>query len=343
MNDGFYVRTNVIKDGIETSEEPFMASYPHLIDVGVMGHCIHGKSGLCVKAGIQCYQNGLNVQEENMSVKNYERICQESTGLIDQIALGGRGDPDCHEHFEDLLKISRKYNIVPNYTTSGLLMNEEKAQLSKEYCGAVAVSWYRSEYTLNAIKCLIKHQVKTNIHYVVDRNSIEEAIERLKNNSFPEGINAVIFLLFKPIGQGDISNVVKNDDLRLKEFFDCVNLYHPYKVGFDSCFVPGILNYMTTVDLDSIDTCEGGRYSMYITPNMKAMPCSFDQKEKYVFDISDKDINDAWNSKEFDDFRDKMRNSCQSCLKRTSCYGGCPLVKEIVICKEKGEPNENKM
>jgi radical SAM protein with 4Fe4S-binding SPASM domain len=100
---------------------------------------------------------------------------------------------------------------------------------------------------------------------------------------------------------------------------------------------------MTTVDLDSIDTCEGGRFSMYITPNMKAMPCSFDQKEKYVFDISDKDINDAWNSKEFDDFRDKMRNSCQSCLKRTSCYGGCPLVKEIVICKEKGEPNENKM
>ena len=31
-----------------------MGSYPHLIDVGIMGHCIHGKTGLCVKAGIVC-------------------------------------------------------------------------------------------------------------------------------------------------------------------------------------------------------------------------------------------------------------------------------------------------
>lgn len=33
---GFYLRTNVIKNGKETEEEPFMASFPHLIDVGVM-------------------------------------------------------------------------------------------------------------------------------------------------------------------------------------------------------------------------------------------------------------------------------------------------------------------
>ena len=30
-----------------------MASFPHLIDVGIMGHCLHGKLGLCAKAGIQ--------------------------------------------------------------------------------------------------------------------------------------------------------------------------------------------------------------------------------------------------------------------------------------------------
>ena len=45
-------------------------------------------------------------------------------------------------------------------------MNEEKHNYQKN-CGAVAVSWHRSEYTLNAIKCLIKHQVKTNIHYML--------------------------------------------------------------------------------------------------------------------------------------------------------------------------------
>ena len=49
---GFYVRTGVLDDnGKDTGADSFMASYPHLIDVGIMGHCIHGKTGLCAKAG----------------------------------------------------------------------------------------------------------------------------------------------------------------------------------------------------------------------------------------------------------------------------------------------------
>ncbi len=39
---GAYVRTGVLDDkGKDTGVDPFMASFPHLIDVGVMGHCIH--------------------------------------------------------------------------------------------------------------------------------------------------------------------------------------------------------------------------------------------------------------------------------------------------------------
>ena len=54
---GAYVRTGILdENGHDTGVDPFMASYPHLIDVGIMGHCIHGKTGLCAKAGIGCYQ-----------------------------------------------------------------------------------------------------------------------------------------------------------------------------------------------------------------------------------------------------------------------------------------------
>ena len=50
---GAYVRTGVLdENGKDTGKDPFMASYPHLIDVGIMGYCIHGKTGLCAKAGI---------------------------------------------------------------------------------------------------------------------------------------------------------------------------------------------------------------------------------------------------------------------------------------------------
>ena len=65
---GTYVRSGIIKGGKDTNVDPFMASFPHLIDVGVMGHCIHGRTGLCVKAGIGCYHSGLTVEEPNMAV-----------------------------------------------------------------------------------------------------------------------------------------------------------------------------------------------------------------------------------------------------------------------------------
>ena len=53
---GAYLRTGILdKNGKDTGKDPFMGSFPNLIDVGVMGHCIHGKTGLCVKAGIGCY------------------------------------------------------------------------------------------------------------------------------------------------------------------------------------------------------------------------------------------------------------------------------------------------
>lgn len=138
---GAYVRTGILdENGKDTGIDPFMASFPHLIDVGVMGHCTHGKTGLCVKAGIECYQNGLSIDKPNMSIDDFRWIAEQCKGRCNQLALGGRGDPDQHEFFEDLLKISRENNLVPNFTTSGYGLTEEKAHLCREYCGAVAVS-----------------------------------------------------------------------------------------------------------------------------------------------------------------------------------------------------------
>lgn len=331
---GAYIRTGILdENGQDTGVDPFMASFPHLIDVGVMGHCIHGKTGLCVKAGIGCYQSGLLVEQPNMTVENFRLIAEQCKGRCNQLALGGRGDPDQHEHFEELLRISRENNLVPNFTTSGYGMTPEIAKQCKQYCGAVAVSWYRSEYTLKAIEMLLDVGVKTNIHYVLGQNSIDEAIERLKNNSFPKGINAVIFLLHKPAGQGSKANMLDVTDPRVEYFFKQVDARHPFKVGMDSCNVPGAINFCKNILPESLDTCEGGRYSCYIGADMVMVPCSFDQDRKYKVQLDgDKSIEDAWNSEPFEQFRDKMRHSCSGCERKELCMGGCPLMPEIVFC-----------
>jgi radical SAM protein with 4Fe4S-binding SPASM domain len=214
-------------------------------------------------------------------------------------------------------------------------MTPELARLCKQYCGAVAVSWYRSEYTRKAIQMLLDTGVKTNIHYVLGRNSIDEAIDRLKKDDFPKGINAVIFLLHKPAGQGEPGNVLSADDPRVASFFAEVDRRHPFKVGMDSCNVPGAINFCKNVLPESLDTCEGGRYSCYISADMIMVPCSFDQERKYEVSLRCMSIEEAWNSETFECFRSKMRSACPDCEKRELCMGGCSLMPEIVFCDSK--------
>lgn len=335
---GFYARSGVIDEyGNDTGVDPFMSAYPELIDVGVMGHCVHGSSGLCIKSGVQCYQNGLKTKHPNMTLENFKKIVDECKGKTFQLALGGRGDVDQHENFAEILSYCRENNIVPNFTSSGLGFTDEIVQLCKQYCGAVAISWYRQAHTLRAIQMLLDAGIKTNIHYVLGNNSIDEAINRLKNNDFPTGINAVIFLLHKPVGLGSEENVLHTDDPRVAEFFKVVDTQKfDFKIGFDSCSIPAVLNYTNNIDNDSIDTCEGGRWSMYITSDMKALPCSFDNQElRWAYDISNDTIQNAWNSPQFEDFRNHFHKACPGCSQRCSCMGGCPIRPQIVICDRK--------
>lgn len=334
---GFYMRTGILDEtGKDTGVDPFMASFPHLIDVGIMGHCIHGESGLCKSAGVQCYQSGYSVKKPNMSTEDFAVIAKQCRHITNQLALGGRGDPNQHEDFEKILQICRENDLVPNYTTSGFGMTDEQIRLTKQYCGAVAVSWYRSKYTEEAIKKLINAGCRTNIHYVLSKNSIAEAVERLSDNRFPKGINAVIFLMHKPVGQGQRENMITPDNPLLQEFCRLVNdQEQPFKIGFDSCSVPMIVNYCPSISKLTLDTCEGGRYSCYISSEMVMSPCSFDREEKYGVSLRDKSIREVWNSPQFEAFRDSLRKSCPECKDREFCMGGCPLVPDVAICKSK--------
>lgn len=330
---GAYVRTGVLDDaGRDTGVDPFMASFPHLIDVGVMGHCAHGKAGLCAKAGVGCYQSGPRVEEPNMPLEDFAWIAGQCSGRTNQFALGGRGDPDQHERFADILRVCREAGIVPNFTTSGYGMTPELAGLCREHCGAVAVSWYRSAHTLAAIEMLLDAGVTTNVHYVLGGNSVDEAIRRLEGDDFPPGVNAVVFLLHKPAGLGSRDNVLGVDDPRVERFFSQFDRAHPFKMGLDSCSVPGVLGFCGRVAPESLDTCEAGRFSCYIGPDLTMTPCSFDQGGRFGVPLRGSTIEEVWNSAPFERFRDRLRGACPACDRRAQCMGGCPLMPEIVLC-----------
>lgn len=201
------------------------------------------------------------------------------------------------------------------------------------------INYETNDITSKAIDRFLKAGIKTNIHYVLGNNTIDEAIERLQNNDFPKGINAVVFLLHKPVGQGQQSNVLQFNDPKVKMFYETVdNVINKvdFKIGFDSCNVPSLVNFNNNISEKSIDTCEAARYSAYITSDCKMLPCSFDNQDlRWAIDLNKFSIEEAWNSNEFDMFRNSFRNSCITCKSRLNCLGGCPIKREIVLCNRK--------
>ena len=298
--------------GINGNPDPFILDMPNLIDCGIMGHC-HNRCEFC-------YQGGSN--QPNMKLGDYQKIINQARSHVNQIALGGRGDPNKHENFKEIIEYTRVNRIIPNYTTSGKYLTEEEVEISKG-CGAVAVSDYSEKFTFEALDMFMKAGIKTNIHFVLSSKSFDKAMRMLNGEDVWNGqvdldrLNAVIFLKFKPQGNG------KNLDWDItseqaKRFYEAIHLGKTkFKVGMDSCMVNRVKRVcrLTPNEELSLDTCEGSRMSCYISSDMKLMPCSFGNHSECGVKIEgENSIENIWqNNKIFTDFRGVLKNNPASC------------------------------
>jgi radical SAM protein with 4Fe4S-binding SPASM domain len=335
MKTGFYMRSGIMENGVDTGKDPFMTSFPTLLDVGIMGFC--NSKGVCKAGGIDCYQSGFTKEEPHMSLELFEKIITQCRGKVFEIAAGGRGNPDKHPQFKQIMQLCRDNFIAPNYTTSGIGLTDEAVQVTKDLCGAVAVSWQRQEHTLVAIDKFIKADCTTNVHYVLSNKTIDELIMLIKENKIPAGINALIILNYKNIGQGDVSNVITGNEPNLKELFSLLDSKLPFKIGLDSCSCQFVGKFMKNVSTQSVASCDSGVFSAYISPSGVLTPCSFDQKQVYGVDLNTHTLEEAWNSLQFELFRDKQRfglasGKCQSCKHHIDVCKPCVLVPDINIC-----------
>jgi radical SAM protein with 4Fe4S-binding SPASM domain len=206
-------------------------------------------------------------------------------------------------------------------------VTEETAKITKKYCGAVAVSWYGLPYTIPAIQHFINAGCITNIHYVLCDESIDEAIQILEKDDLPNGVNAIIFLLYKPIHQKN-HHSLKDTDPRVIKLVDLVGKTHPFKIGFDSCSIPMLLRNGVDANPMSLEPCEGARVSAYISPQGTMTPCSFDQNMEYGVSLFHKTIKQAWDTLKFDKFRARLK-PCKGtflCKYHNDCLGTCPFV-----------------
>ena len=263
-----------------------------------------------------------------MSLENYKKIIQQASNLgVMQVALGG-GNPNQHPDFIEIIKMTRELGIIPSYTTNGKGLTEKILKASQKFCGAVAVSLYEPyDESYKAIRKLINNEIKTNVHFILSSKTIDNAINLL--NEIPqeiEDVNAIIFLNYKPQNK-DARLCLKNAE-KLKEFFNIINHKKlPFKIGFDSCSISFLAKEIEDLNIDSVDFCEAGRYSAFISEEMKMYPCSFMVNTIEGEDLHIKDIENVWtNGEDFKLIREKINNNnCGKCKYFDICHGGCRI------------------
>ena len=313
--------------GKTLKDNPSFAPVPELVDISISNHCSKGCD--------YCYRDS-NPNHSFMTLDDYKSVLSslnhQKYGNVFQVALGG-GEPLEHPEILEILDITRQFNIVPNFTTNGENITQSIIDNISGKVGAVAVSLNNMKDIGNSkIKLLVKGGIRTNIHYVIDRNNLRQAIQILMGNFNKElkGINAIIFLTFKPSGRGSSENVLVNDS----ELSDFLNLIDNNKtscnIGFDACFVPMLMRF-TKTNIDFIDSCEVGYFSVYIDENLMVSPCSF-SKNKDSYSLKEFDFYDIWLNK-FDKFRSRVTNTCnQACNAKINCKGTCHYYPEITTC-----------
>lgn len=297
---GFDTKTGFeVLTGINGKPDPFSLELPSLIDIGIMGHC-HNKCSIC-------YQG--DVDEQHMDIADFIKIIDQIKHHTNQVALGGRGDPNKHPQFEEFLMYAKHNNVIPNYTTSGRDLTPEEVELTKRYCGAVAVSNYYQDFTYRALNMFMDADVKTNVHFVFSKDTFDHAINLIQGNDVWEGrvnldkLNAVVFLLFKKRGRAEKLAELAPTYYQINLLCLAIKEYGAickFKVGMDSCLVNHYCDLIASLTVEeklSLDTCEASRMSAYISPSLIMTPCSFYKMNEGV-SIQDKSIKDVWDNSE---------------------------------------------
>jgi radical SAM protein with 4Fe4S-binding SPASM domain len=336
---GYFARWGKTK-----ADDPIMAPAPELADIEISTIC-----NLRCKA---CYKSNTD-SGINMSFDTLSTILAKFPKTLTQIAYGigsVKGNPDLWK----ILNHTREQGIIPNITVNGHNIEDYELEQLAKVCGAISVSNYNKIDCYGTVQRLTSlmndSNVKTtiqqvNIHQLLSEETLNDCytlIEDVQQDHRLANINAVIFLMLKPKGNRNVMHPVTS----FKKFHDLFKeaIENGVNIGMDSCTAPLALkaaHHMNSESMiPSIEPCESGLFSVYVSANAMVYPCSFtegegDWKEGLSLLACKNFTKDIWNHPKFNEWKTNLVFSserCKNCSVIKHCRS-CPAF-DITPCKE---------
>ena len=128
-----------------------------------------------------------------------------------QVAIGSCGEPTLHPEFSEFLQTVYETNVVPNYTTNGIILSnyddplcQKILEYTKNFVGGVAVSFGNTavrEKAVNAVENILKYgECRVMIHHIISgRESVNEFVRIAKH--YDKDIHYHVLLPLMPHGR----------------------------------------------------------------------------------------------------------------------------------------------
>lgn len=269
-----------------------------------------------------CYKENTNEIPTNMTLETFRYILNTLPPTLTQIAFGITGvktNPD----FVDILKLTKRSGIIPNFTLTGIDLDENTVPKLASLVGAVAISVYEQDKHLgyHTVNLFTKAGLQqTNIHLMVSEETIDFVYEVLNDYLYTDHIkslNAFVFLGVKQKGRAK-DHFHPLSTPRFNELIDfCSNKNIPY--GFDSCSAAKYIDWVNCRIhneklkrslITKAESCESSLFSTYINVKGETWNCSFCENEPDVEKVNLLGVKDylkeVWYSKQVVNFRDKV-------------------------------------
>ena len=262
-------------------------------------------TSVCNFRCIMCYQsdksfsNKSNGFMSNMSLDLYKKVIDEVEGKVEAITLASRGEPTLNKDFKKMLNYSNKKFLALKINTNASMLDE------------------------NMIHAILSTDIQSII-FSVDAAD-KETYEKIRVNGKFDKImkNLKLFSQIRKDHYSKSKHIVKMSGVKISKNQSMKSMERQFQKLADVIAFVNYSPWESAYDNEPNDlkhACKELWTRMFVWADGKVNPCDYDYKSVLSkWNAKDTSISDIWNSREYNDLRQKhlnqKRNTIEPCVR----------------------------